>query len=275
VLLLVASACRQEPAPEGTPSPEETGIQSVADLGEGHVVGVQSGTTGEIWAKENLEPKGVELRAFPEGPDAYAALEACQVDGAVNDEVTAVFEAEERPDLEVVEAMKTDEVYGIAVNPENQALLDAVNVALRDIVEDGTYEQFFSKYPLLVEQLERASILDEFTSTATADEPPQFTTLKSGVLKVGSDIPYLPFEFREGGKLVGFEIDLINEIAKRLGVRTEVVDTGFDTIFTQLAAGRFDVVVAASTITPEREKEVNFSDGYFKANQSLTVNPTC
>lgn len=116
-----------------------------------------------------------------------------------------------------------------------------------------------------------------------ADEPPagdangaaddlEFTTLEEGVLTVGSDIPYPPFEYREGGELVGLDVDLVNEIAERLGLTTNVIDTGFDTIFTQLAGGRYDVVVAASTITPERDEQVNFSDGYYNAQQSLTVN---
>ncbi|MDQ4065585.1 MAG: basic amino acid ABC transporter substrate-binding protein [Actinomycetota bacterium] len=110
-------------------------------------------------------------------------------------------------------------------------------------------------------------------ATGGAEEP-TFTTLEEGFLTVGSDIPYPPFEYREGGELVGLDIDLITEIAERLGLSVEdhIIDTGFDTIFTQLAGGRFDVVVAASTITPEREKQVNFSDPYYNAQQSLTVN---
>jgi ABC-type amino acid transport substrate-binding protein len=105
-------------------------------------------------------------------------------------------------------------------------------------------------------------------------EAPEFSTLEDGMLTVGSDIPYPPFEFRKGGELVGLDIDLINEIADRLGLETDIIDTGFDTIFTQLAGGRYDVVIAASTITPEREEQVNFSDAYYNAQQSLTVNTT-
>lgn len=115
------------------------------------------------------------------------------------------------------------------------------------------------------------------TTGATATGPtgetaaPEVTTLTEGILLVGSDIPYPPFEYREGGTEVGFDIDLAREIASRLGLEVEIVDTDFGTIFTQLATGRFDVVIAASTITPEREEEVNFSDPYYNAQQSLTV----
>ena len=115
---------------------------------------------------------------------------------------------------------------------------------------------------------------EEPTPAPPGSDAPAFTTLKEGVLTVGSDIPYPPFEFRKGGKLIGLDMDLINEIASRLELETEINDTGFDTIFSQLAGGRYDVVVAASTITPEREKEVNFSDPYYNSQQSLTVNTT-
>lgn len=111
----------------------------------------------------------------------------------------------------------------------------------------------------------------EAEPTETEETAPAFDTLEEGVLTVGSDIPYPPFEFREGGEVTGFDIDLITEAADRLGLSVEVIDTDFDTIFTQLAGGRFDVVASATTITPEREEEVNFTDGYYNAQQSLTV----
>ena len=110
------------------------------------------------------------------------------------------------------------------------------------------------------------------TGASPGDDAPEVTTIEDGKLTVGSDIPYPPFEFKKGGELQGLDIDLMDEIASRLGLEAEYVDTSFDTIFTQLAGGRFDAVVAASTITPEREEQVNFSDPYYNAQQSLTVN---
>jgi polar amino acid transport system substrate-binding protein len=89
-------------------------------------------------------------------------------------------------------------------------------------------------------------------------------------LRVGSDIPYKPFEF---GKppFQGFDVDVVNEIAKRLGSTATFTKTPFDTIFRDLAQGKFDLVASAATITPERAKTVDFSDSYFPADQSLMV----
>jgi polar amino acid transport system substrate-binding protein len=89
-------------------------------------------------------------------------------------------------------------------------------------------------------------------------------------LTVGSDIPYTPFEF---GKppYKGLDVDVVNAIAKGLGSTANFKKTPFDTIFRDLAQGKFDMVASATTITPERKKEVDFSNSYFPADQSLMV----
>lgn len=122
-------------------------IGTVDDLSEGDVVGVQNGTTGKAYAEENV-PEGVEIRSFRQGPDGYTALEAGQVDAVINDEPTALAEIEARGEgLELIETIDTGEAYGIAVDPNNEALLDAVNEALAEIIEDGTYQEIFDSYP--------------------------------------------------------------------------------------------------------------------------------
>lgn len=113
----------------------------------------------------------------------------------------------------------------------------------------------------------------EASAPATDDGgAPEFTTLEEGTLAVGSDVPFPPFEFEEDGELTGFDVDLVEEMASRLGVDVNWVDTAFDTIFTQLAAGQFDMVASATTITEERQQTVSFTDPYYRAQQALTVN---
>lgn len=90
-------------------------------------------------------------------------------------------------------------------------------------------------------------------------------------LTVGSDVPYPPFE--EFGKsqseFTGFDVELVEAVAEKLGREVEFVDTSFDTIFRDLAAGKFDMVASATTITPEREETVDFSDPYYLAQQAI------
>jgi polar amino acid transport system substrate-binding protein len=112
------------------------------------------------------------------------------------------------------------------------------------------------------------------TATGATGETglPTFTTLTEGVLTVGSCLDYPPFETVKDGVEVGFDIELTEEIASRLGLEVEWVRADFDTIFTAVAGGQFDMVAAASTITEEREQTVDFSDPYFNSRQALVVN---
>jgi polar amino acid transport system substrate-binding protein len=109
-------------------------------------------------------------------------------------------------------------------------------------------------------------------ASGASGEIPEFTTLQDGVLQVGSCLDYPPFETVKNGKEQGFDVDMIDEIAKRLGLQVRWVRADFDTIFTAVAGGQFDAVAAASTITEEREQTVDFSDPYFNSRQALVVN---
>jgi ABC-type amino acid transport substrate-binding protein len=103
------------------------------------------------------------------------------------------------------------------------------------------------------------------------DSAAQLDTISEGKLTVGSDIPYAPFEFGRAPDYKGFDVDLVREIGKRLGLDVEFVKTPFDTIFRNLVQGKFDLVASSTTITEERKRTVDFSDPYFAADQSLMV----
>lgn len=90
-------------------------------------------------------------------------------------------------------------------------------------------------------------------------------------LTVGSDIPYPPFEQGKPGNYTGFDVELMEAVAKSTGRTAEFQDTSFDTIFVDLANGKFDAVASAATITPEREKTVDFTDPYYLSEQAILV----
>jgi ABC-type amino acid transport substrate-binding protein len=96
---------------------------------------------------------------------------------------------------------------------------------------------------------------------------------QDGLIRVGSDMDFAPFEFIEDGEPQGFDIDLMNEIAGRLDLEVEFVNTSFDTIFTQLASGEFDAIISGITITEDRQQSIDFTEPYFSANQALLVSP--
>ena len=95
--------------------------------------------------------------------------------------------------------------------------------------------------------------------------------ITEGQILAGTDTPFPPFEIGQPPNISGYDIDVVNAVAEKLGLEVTYQDTSFDTIFRDTAQGRFDLAVAASTITPERENTVDFSDPYYEANQGLVV----
>ncbi|MNK30454.1 L-cystine transport system permease protein TcyB [compost metagenome] len=94
---------------------------------------------------------------------------------------------------------------------------------------------------------------------------------QAGELVMGTDATYPPFENKVGSDLVGFDIELGEAVAQKLGVKPRWVNSSFDGIFPALLSRKFDMVISASTITPERQKTLAFSDPYYDAGQVITL----
>lgn len=99
------------------------------------------------------------------------------------------------------------------------------------------------------------------------------TLVAPGKLTVCTHLAYKPFQFTEGGKIVGFDVDLMDLVAKKLGVTQEIVDIEFGQITSGavFTAKKCDAGAAAITITDERSKASTFSDPYFNSKQALLV----
>ncbi|MEJ1158982.1 transporter substrate-binding domain-containing protein [Prosthecomicrobium sp. N25] len=91
-------------------------------------------------------------------------------------------------------------------------------------------------------------------------------------MKVGANIGNVPWEFQnEKGEFVGFEIDLMNEVGKRLGQKVEIVNIPFQGLFAAVQSGQIDAAVSSITITAKRLQSVSFAQPYYDSDQSLTV----
>jgi len=92
------------------------------------------------------------------------------------------------------------------------------------------------------------------------------------VYVVGTDAAYAPFESQnEKGEIVGFDIDIVNAVAKQAGIEVKFVNTPWEGIFNALNQGDRDLLVSSITITDERKQAMDFSDPYFDANQLIAV----
>lgn len=121
-------------------------IEGVDDIPDGSRVAVQSATTGAFYAEENLAPNGIELVEFNKAPGMYQALLGGQVDAVFNDLPISLDAIKDVPELQVVEQVETGEQYAIAISKENIALREAIDVALQEMFDDGTYAGIFKTY---------------------------------------------------------------------------------------------------------------------------------
>jgi polar amino acid transport system substrate-binding protein len=114
---------------------------------------------------------------------------------------------------------------------------------------------------------------DSGDDSATGTKVPGVRLVSSGKLKTCTNLPYPPFQYEEGGKVVGFDVDMIDMVAKKLGVTQEIVNIDFDVIKSGAAlnANRCDVAAAGMTITDERKQNLGFSRPYFPEVLGLLV----
>ncbi|MGW1159935.1 transporter substrate-binding domain-containing protein [Streptomyces sp. NPDC002519] len=95
--------------------------------------------------------------------------------------------------------------------------------------------------------------------------------VKAGQITTCTHLPYPPFQSEIDGKVQGFDVSLIDLVAKDLGVKQQILDTPFENFKTGafLNSGQCDLAAAGMTITAERKKNVDFSDPYFDATQAV------
>jgi ABC-type amino acid transport substrate-binding protein len=108
---------------------------------------------------------------------------------------------------------------------------------------------------------------------ATEQESGYEKIKKGGVLRVGTDATYPPFEYNDDntGEIIGFDIDLMKALCAELGLTPRFIVVPFGGIIPALRSGKYDCIISAMTITPERLEAVDFTRSYYKAGQSLAV----
>ena len=91
------------------------------------------------------------------------------------------------------------------------------------------------------------------------------------VLRVGTEPTFPPFESTENGEIVGFDIDYSRAIAEKMGRKLEIQSMGFDALIPALKSGQIDIIAAGMDATPERKKQVLFTDIYFRGGYVIVV----
>jgi len=124
--------------------PANSPVQKLDDL-NGKIVGVQLGTTGDLYASSLKNVK--EVKRYPHAPDAFLDMKNGKVEAVINDDVVSKpIVAKDPNSFKIISGLLTIEQYGIAVPKDNEALLQKINAALKKIKENGTYDQIYDQY---------------------------------------------------------------------------------------------------------------------------------
>ena len=97
---------------------------------------------------------------------------------------------------------------------------------------------------------------------------------KKNTLVIGTNAAFPPFEYKEDGKLTGFDMDLIKMYGESVGKKIEIKDMEFDAALTSASTGKIDIAIAGITKNEKREKTLSFSDGYYSSNQVVVLSTT-
>jgi ABC-type amino acid transport substrate-binding protein len=110
-------------------------LQTVDDITADTTIAAQEGTTGQAYAEDKTD---ATVQSYAGIGTAFNAVQAGQADGVINDFAVSAFALKKYPQLDVVQQIPTGEHYGFPMQQTNTALIDAVNGALGDIIDDGT-----------------------------------------------------------------------------------------------------------------------------------------
>ena len=228
-------------------------IFSVDEL-TGKTVGVQLGTTGDIYAQDI---EGATVEQFNKFNDAVLALKQGKVDAVIIDNEPGKVFVEQNDDITMLDEDFAVEDYAIALNKGSE-LTAQFNEAIAAIQENGTLDAILDKYINGVEGAE-------------GYVTPEGTEYPNGTLTMATNAYFPPYEYYEGDEIVGIDAEFAKAICDYLGYELVIEDMAFDSIIPAITSGKADFGAAGMTVTEERLVNVDFTDSYCTGIQSVLV----
>ncbi len=235
----------------------ENTVFSVDDL-PGKTIGVQLGTTGDIYASD-YEAEGSTIERYNKGNDAVQALKQGKIDCVIIDSQPALAFVEKNPELTILEEEFAIEEYAICVAKENADLTAAINGALAELKADGTLDAIIANY-----------IGDE-TKGQSPYVSPEGVDCSNGTLVMATNAAFEPYEYYEGETIVGIDADMAQAVCDKLGYELVIEDMEFDSIINAVQSGKAQIGVAGMTVTEDRLQSIDFTDSYTTATQVIIV----
>lgn len=228
-------------------------IFSVDDL-TGKNIGVQLGTTGDIYAQD---VEGATVEQYNKFNDAVLALKQGKVDAVIIDNEPGKVFVEQNDDITMLDEDFAVEDYAIALNKGSE-LTAQFNEAIAAIQENGTLDAILDKYINGVEGAE-------------GYVTPEGTEYPNGTLTMATNAYFPPYEYYEGDEIVGIDAEFAKAICDYLGYELVIEDMEFASIIPAINSGKADFGAAGMTVTEERLVNVDFTDSYCTGIQSVLV----
>lgn len=240
----------------GTETAPKKTIASLDDL-NGATIGVQLGTTGDIYA---TDVEGATVEQYTKGADAVQALKQNKIDCVIIDKEPAKKFVEANEGLKILEEDFVTEEYAICIAKDKSELKDKINAALAEIKAEGTLDSIVANY------------IGDDTKGKSPYESPENVDRSNGTLKMVTNAEFEPYEYMENEEIIGIDVDLAQAICDKLGMTLEIENIGFDAIINAVQSGKADVGVAGLTITEDRLESIDFTEPYTTATQVIIVN---
>ena len=232
-------------------------VFSVDDL-PGKTIGVQLGTTGDIYAEDYIE-QGSTIEQFAKGADAVQALKQGKVDCVIIDSEPAKAFVEKNDGLRILEEEFVIEDYAICVAKENADLTAKINDALAELKTNGTLDTIVKNY------------IGDDTKGTCPYVSPAGVDRSNGTLVMATNAAFEPYEFYADGKIVGIDAEMAQAVCDILGMELKIEDMEFDSIINAVQSGKADIGVAGMTVTEDRLKSIDFTDSYATGTQVIIV----
>lgn len=226
-------------------------------------IGVQAGTTGEYfvngdedWGFDGIA--GFEAKGYSNAGLAVNDMLNGAVDFVVVDQQPALQLAAKVEGIKVVNIPLTVEEYAFGVDKSQAELLTSINAILATMKTNGKLDEIIAAYA--TGEGIKGVTSAEFDASKAATQ-----------LVVATNAQFAPFEYKEGNKFYGIDMEIAAYIAEQLGMELVIKDMEFDAVVTSVGANGVDIAMAALTVNDTRKKSVNFTDSYYDAAQVLVV----
>ena len=226
-------------------------------------IGVQSGTTGQYFVDGDADWDFEGIANYTAKGYSNAGLAVSDMKNGGNkyvivDEQPAKQLAKKISGVKVIDIPLTEEEYAFGVDKNQPELLASINTILAEMKQNGKLDAIVTAYAT-------ESGINPVTSA-------KFDASKAdSQLVVATNAEFAPFEYMDGDKFAGIDMEIAAYIAEKLGMELVIMNMDFDAVVTSVGKNNIDVAMAGLTVNETRQKSVNFTDSYYNAAQVLIV----